>query len=688
MQVMNREEAKEYLKSFLQDYLESKGIDTHHGNFRCIAGKHQDKNPSMGFNPNGNQPPVSCHCFSCGEVFDIYGAIGVLDNKTGFNEQLEYAANMYGVQIEGSSFTGKRGAAQKKAPAPVTTTAPAQPQEEQKADIKPWTDYYEACAKRIQDTEYHRGISLETLQAYNVGFDPIWINHKAPNTAPSPRLIIPVTPYAYIARYAGKRITNYSKVKVKAEGLDAENWTYNREALQRATTPIWIVEGELDALSIIDAGGAAVGTGSLSYIRQLVTLLKEHKPAQPLLISLDNESSPQVKKKTDELTAELDNLGITYYLINAAIPAGAKDANEAMNKDKEAFRKYITEVNHATPEQLREIEQEQHPEWAEEWLKEKQQRDNELDEILGSIYNNQYMPQPTGLKFFDDLIGGGVVSQQLLLLLAAPAVGKTTFCQQLAAGIAEAGREVVYLNFEMSQAQLIARNLSMLLRRDKDSKERLSATQILRANENTPDQQDALNEAISYYREKIHPYLLYNPVATNDIDEITKYLGDKAKDRMRQGKPAPIVVADYIHLIQAQGLDGAELIKKVVTSLKEYAIEYNTYVIGIVAVGRESGKGRIDLFSGRDSSNLEYTADYQISLNYTDIDTGTATTPEERAKLERENPRRLTLRVLKARYSQSGKETNILFDAENSYFYYDPFSKAEPVDKDLVKNIF
>lgn len=45
---------------------------------------------------------------------------------------------------------------------------------------------------------------------------------------------------------------------------------FNIDAVQTAQQPIFIVEGEIDALSIIDVGGEAIALGDISNIRLFV----------------------------------------------------------------------------------------------------------------------------------------------------------------------------------------------------------------------------------------------------------------------------------------------------------------------------------------------------------------------------------------------------------------------------------
>ena len=106
---------------------------------------------------------------------------------------------------------------------------------------------------------------------------------------PSPRLIIPTGRTSYLARdVRGKderseQEARYTKVKVGKTRL------FNAEALDTAEKPVFIVEGEIDAMSIVEAGGEAVGLGSASNVRLLLERLAEKKPAQPLILALDND---------------------------------------------------------------------------------------------------------------------------------------------------------------------------------------------------------------------------------------------------------------------------------------------------------------------------------------------------------------------------------------------------------------
>lgn len=132
------------------------------------------------------------------------------------------------------------------------------------AKQEPETDYsnfFLQANQNINKTNYHRGISLDTLNRFRIGYVEHWRHPKVAGSVPtSPRLIIPTSKYSYLARDTRDNLTDtqkkYSKSKVGAVRI------FNIEALQTAQKPIFVVEGEIDALSIIDVGGEAIALGS------------------------------------------------------------------------------------------------------------------------------------------------------------------------------------------------------------------------------------------------------------------------------------------------------------------------------------------------------------------------------------------------------------------------------------------
>lgn len=344
---------------------------------------------------------------------------------------------------------------------------------------------------------------------------------------------------------------------------------------------------------------------------------------------------------------------------------------------QEALKKFDSMMNYEepTPEPIKEDP-------APEQEAAKDNRDD-LTKFFEVIQTEAYKPHPTGLKFFDNLLDGGIVNQSLLLLLAAPAAGKTTLVQQIAEEMAKNKNPIIYINFEMSREQMLAKAISAKYYRNGGNK---TALEVLRGYEWSDDDRTGLAMIVDEYRRNNYPYIRYNPDGvTSEIHGLLKYL-TAIGNATKAGQQAPAIVVDYLHLITSnEKTDDAELIKQTVIGLKDYAKKYNTFVIGIIASNRASNKsGRLTMESGRDSSNLEYTGDYILSLNYEEIDNGkikpNSTKDDINEKLEKlynRDKRPMILRVLKNRFGRQGKSRKLLFNAPYNIFY-DGDDKAIP----------
>ena len=236
---MEFEKAIQKLKGHIQDYAEeiltkSKGKDQYECIF-CGSGTGSNGTGALTIYQD------SFYCFSCrksGDIFDlIQQAEGISKNKV-----IQYVAKKYGVDIDNIS------------------------EKEENVD---YTAFYRECNKHLQDTDYHRGISLDTLNRFLVGYVAQWQHPKSPYSPPTPRLIIPTSRTSYLARDTRKsdeipqNQRNYTKSKVGSVHI------FNEKTLKNSDI-VYLVEGEVDALSIIDVGGNAVGLGSVSNIHSLL----------------------------------------------------------------------------------------------------------------------------------------------------------------------------------------------------------------------------------------------------------------------------------------------------------------------------------------------------------------------------------------------------------------------------------
>jgi replicative DNA helicase len=140
------------------------------------------------------------------------------------------------------------------------------------------------------------------------------------------------------------------------------------------------------------------------------------------------------------------------------------------------------------------------------------------------------------------------------------------------------------------------------------------------------------------------------------------------------GRPAPVIVCDYLQLVDVDGKDEQEGLKVVMESLKEFAVKYNTVVIGIVANNRESNKsGGVSLYAGRGSSSIEYGADIVLGLAYTELlDNDKLEAPTDKKKR--------SLVMTKGRFYQQDARADFIFNGAYSEFVpVDSWGRAESV---------
>ena len=268
-----------------------------------------------------------------------------------------------------------------------------------------------------------------------------------------------------------------------------------------------------------------------------------------------------------------------------------------------------------------------------------------------------FRPIKTGFEVFDKALSGGILPKSLMILTARPGAGKTTFCQQLLETAAEHGHDVIYLNLEMSADILLAKSLSRWIYLHKQVQ--YTTTDILQGYLWSDSQREIISEAVHAYAEKIAPHMAYNPPGlSNDLSGLKILLSKILQRSITTGKnKAPILCLDYLHLIRSAGEETAATIQETVKALKYYALEGKTFVIAIAASNRQSNIKGQTLESARDSSSIEYTADYQIG-----IDT-----------LSSDNPDQILLKILKGRVVNCNPE-GIPLTFVKPYNYFKPLS--------------
>lgn len=575
-----------------------------------------------------------------------------------------------------------------------------QEHQEEKPEAADYSLFYRKWHQDLKESpealEYlhGRGITDASIDRFNLGYCATWKHSRAGEKVPTTkRIIIPRTKGTYTARQIDKPANDIEANYIKqVQGRQKD--LFNIEALDGAETPI-ICEGELDAISLYQAGaGAVVGIGTITNTGTLLEEAKKH-PEAVFILALDNDPDKEDgrnpgKDAQKKLAADMTAAGLAVLNINPAdIYGEAKDGNEAFTKDPERLGKVIAYLQGKAQEMKAGRDEEREAELR------KRTGAGMLEDFLLTVKKRDFEPIPTGITDIDRATQGGFIRKTLVMLGAPPAMGKTALAQWIFENMATAGNDVLYINLEMSREQLLARSISRIAW--KYDKKDINALQVLRGYSWTEDEAEAIEKAAAIYKRDIAGNFVYNPDGvTNSIDSILTAMEAETARIKAQGKPAPLVCIDYLQLIDSGEKDAIEGMKGVIFKLKDFAKRENTVVFVIMANNRASNKsGTVEMESGRDTSTIEYSGDLMLGLSYTAIEdrrTFEYTVEKDGKETKKtkvydlDTIRRLkkqafeegtplpsvcneiSLKVLKNRFGEAERRANLIFDGKHSTF--------------------
>lgn len=562
-------------------------------------------------------------CFSNADIIDI---IGLEQGLTEYRDKLTAAARELNIDIDSYSSAKEdfkqyqnQDKTEQHTQSNIHNTAYTIRATEEEAEPD-YTGFFLQANKDIEKTSYHRGLSLDTLNRFKIGYVESWKHPKAPQAPASPRLIIPTSKHSYLARDTREQLTDaqkqYSKSKVGKVRV------FNSKSIATAAQPVFIVEGEIDAMSIVEVGGEAVGLGSLGNVSKLLNMLEQSKPQHPFIICLDNDDNQKAKdnvaKALNKLRDGLKRLNIAFFEEDIAKPY--KDANEALQADRAAFTAAVSEAIHRAEitdeerkEQLKaELEKEAVAYWLPNFIK-------NIEESKTAAYI------PTGFLAVDEALDGGLYAG-LYIVGAISSLGKTTFCLQIADQIAQAGNDVLIFSLEMARNELIAKSVSRLtLLQDIDTNSTTKNAKTTRGiltgsryKYYSEKEQQLIQGAITRYAEYGTNIYITEGIGNVGIAEVR----EKVEKHIEITGKAPVVLIDYLQILAPADIRATDKqnTDKAVLELKRLSRDYSIPVIGISSFNRDNYTAPVNLASFKESGAIEYSSDVLIGLQYEGMD--------------------------------------------------------------------
>lgn len=626
------DKAKEELKLHLEDYLKSHGINPNLP-FNCLNPEHPDKNPSMSFDRKRNK----VHCFSCDADWDIIDLIEKeydLDNKAdAFKKGYElfnikvYDNTQYTHNKHNTDNTHKNYASN-----PVKST-------------KNYKEQIEQYAKAYYQTSYlrNRGISDKIANSFNVGFsDSFYFVSEKKDVQPfnAPAVIIPTGENSFSARC----IDSTKPVRYNKRGASE---ILNIGACV-GDEPIFVVEGEIDALSVIEAGYKAIALGSASNTKKLIEYLEDKKATNSFILCLDNDERG-IEAQT-KLFNELKELQIPCFRANIA--GNFKDANEALINDKEAFisglEKVVTGIENKKKEQkAKEVEEYS-----------KNYASNCLQDFLDGIKEKANTPYiSTGFAQLDKVLDGGLF-EGVYYIGAISSLGKTTFTLQIADQIAQQGHDVMIFSLEMSKHELIAKSISRLTLTNcqnnmQNAKTTRGITTYSRYIGYSDTERALINTAIKKYSDYANHIVIHEGQGNIGVEQIRQAV----EKHISITGNKPVVIIDYLQIIAPYNDRATDKnnIDKAVTELKRISRDFKLSVVAISSLNRDNYSSRITMQAFKESGGIEYSSDVLIGLQFKgqgeknfDIDQA------KKNSNDMNSPRQIELKILKNRNGRTG----------------------------------
>ena len=649
MAEMNKQEVTEAVKTRLTEYVESITDHSRKGNKKayicplCSSGTGRNATGAFTITPDGN----SWKCFACDKGGDTLDLIGYVEGIDDYNSKLTRAGELFNMTID---VPAREHQNQDKT---------AQNTDTRNSIHTPTSGNYLAFYKQandnIQATNYpeKRGLSKAILDRFKIGYVENWKHPNAPeNVTGSPRLIIPVTQTSYLARDTRDNIPDYQKqyAKTKVGGSDIFN---GRAFIDDLDKPIFIVEGEIDALSIMEVGGVAVALGSTSNAKKLAGMVRDKQLERPLILALDNDSKG--RKAQAELEALLQAQKTPYTV--AVLTEGAiKDPNEMLIKNREVFTGRVEDaIKNARDDKEKYLET---------------STDNYVQDFLNGIADSVNTPSiSTGFPILDKCLDGGFY-EGLYIVGAISSLGKTTLVSQIADQVASRGHDVLIFSLEMARSEIMAKSISRhtvmeVLQTGGDMKNAKTVRGITAGNRyekyNSTERELIKNAVQTYSGYAKHIYITegVGDLGVNQIratvEKHTRYTGN-----------TPLVIVDYLQILAPanERATDKQNTDKAVMELKRISRDFKTPVIGISSFNRDNYNNAVSMQAFKESGAIEYSSDILIGLQLK----GAGQKDFDATEAKSKNPREIELVILKNRNGKTGDKVPFQFYPMFNYF--------------------
>lgn len=530
---------------------------------------------------------------------------------------------------------------------------PPKPTPKQAASIQEYID--RTAAQRSAALPYlkTRGIDEKTAARFNIGWD-----EDSPY-----KLVIPYpgsdTPYYW--RRRTDIAPNEKKTDEKGKTIRKGDYPqgiakqiFNRPALN-AGNSLFIVEGQIDAITLEMMGGAAVASNDTGELMDAIQA--DGTTVKQFFIIADADTTGQTK--AGKMLKALNAAGYEAYIY--PLPADYHDVNDFHLQASPDLYEWIRNAGaYATQVKAEALAEYQ-----------KISAAGRMPHLWD--YIRQTPPAiSTGYPTLDLELGdGGFVPGGLLPGLyaigAISSLGKTTFVMQMADSIAAAGHDVLIISLEMSAYELMAKSISRLTIETAGSmSERKTVQGILqgtRYERYNPGERRAIDAAAARYAELAKNLYIIEGVGAIGAAQIRELTEKHIKITGR----VPVVIIDYLQILAPADPRATDKMNAdiAVLEMKRISRDHSTPVICISSFNRQNYKAPVTMEAFKESGGIDYGCDVIIGLQLKGV--GTDNFDVDQAKSA--EPREIEAKILKNRSGRTGQTIPFDYDAKFNHFH-------------------
>jgi len=635
---MNINEIKERYSVDLMNILTER--DKSGRGFVCpLCGSGTGKN-GTGMVPVKNKPGYY-HCFASGCEFhgDVLELIGRVYNLRDTTEQIRKAGELLHVELMDHDPDAQWWR-EKRTTSSETSEEKTHDEEnknhvetnnELSAQIRTFiSESSKALTPKSPGMNYlnGRGISYELASKYSLGYCGNY-NRDGMNT---PAIIIPTSADSYTAR----SMTANDSRKIRKLKAAERAGIFNIDCLNDPQFIVYIVEGEIDALSIISAGCQAIATGGGTGKRALVEELSKRKNLPTRFVILpDNDRKPDGTpdrargyQMGKDILGMLHEAGIPAKLFDTGDPklwpAEYKDVNDFLVGNRQGCISFL------------------------QGMRDKAEgialgRTSVFVEGLRKQIAGGTPPITTGFSNLDDILDGGFHAG-LIIVGAVSALGKTTFLLNVADLLAGKGHDILFFSLEMSRYELISKIISRrtaLYCSEHDlslsfAKSNYGISDYRRWERYNNMEREIVEKCFDDYEngagKNIYVHHGIQDIGTDKIRKIVQ-------NHINQTGRVPIIMIDYLQILASPDnrMTDKQKTDCNVVEAKRISRDFNTPLIGISSFNRENYQEPVSMSSFKESGSLEYSSDLLIGLQYDGMDY----IPGEKAPQRQERLRQL-----------------------------------------------